>query len=197
MGSTDAGGRGGGAALDCGGTAEEDEAGAVRFGGGDGGESVTAAGAGRVVVGVPVALQGPISGSRIQPWLRPSHGNHNWEESVYRTEMTDPRGKKKKWRRELWWSCSRKWERNPRPSDGSQQIGPNRTSTGFVSVLYCGVGPELDFSGWGASKRPRLVAKSNPHWHLRCLWHNRTPSSPSTSRLFPDCKNFILYHHTE
>ena len=69
----------------------------MSFGGGDGGESVTAAGAGGVVVGVPVTLQGLISGSRIQPWLQPSHGEGSTigERSVNnRTEDERSRGKR-------------------------------------------------------------------------------------------------------
>lgn len=53
---TDSGSGRGGAALDGGGAAEEDEAGAVGFSSGDGGESVGAAWARGVVVGVPVSL---------------------------------------------------------------------------------------------------------------------------------------------
>lgn len=53
---TDAGGGRRGAAFDRSGAAEEDESGAVGFGGGDGGERVTATGTRGVLVGVPVGL---------------------------------------------------------------------------------------------------------------------------------------------
>lgn len=52
---------------------------------------MTTAGAGGVLIGVPESLQGPISWSRIQPWLRRSHGEHNWGEiSEYYKNYRDP-----------------------------------------------------------------------------------------------------------
>lgn len=53
---TDARGGGGRAAFDGSGAAEEDEAGASGFGGGDGGERVTAPGTRGIVVGIPIGL---------------------------------------------------------------------------------------------------------------------------------------------
>lgn len=75
---TDARGGGAGAAFNGGGTAEEDETGAMGLSGGDGGEGVSAAGTRGVVVAIPIGLESTIGRSRVQPWLR-THQNPNPE----------------------------------------------------------------------------------------------------------------------